>query len=167
MIEWKDVHGYEGLYTVSNQGEIRNRLGQVKATTLNVKGYRYVHLYRNYGQQGLAIHRAVAMAFVPGYEEGLQINHKDGDKLNNSADNLEWVTHEENLRHARETGIVEYKPVIAIPTKPGVGYFFRSICEAVACGFNSGNIYSVLSGRKPTHAGFVWVRPTTTSEGGE
>lgn len=160
MAEWRDIPGYEGFYMASDQGDIRGvKRGQVKTTRPNISGYLCVQLYRDCKQKGIAVHRAVALAFVPGYEPGLEVNHIDGNRLNNAASNLEWVTSLENAEHARETGLIEYVPVLAIPKTPGVGFFFRSVHEATKHGFRSGNIYGVLNGRRPTYAGFMWVRP--------
>lgn len=63
----------------------------------------FIHKRKTYK---FLVHRLVAMAFVPGYEDGLVVNHKDGDKLNNDPDNLEWVTKGENSRHAWEAGLI-------------------------------------------------------------
>ena len=54
----------------------------------------------------LYIHRAIALAFIPNPENKPCINHKDGNKLNNSIDNLEWCTHQENMIHAGKTGLL-------------------------------------------------------------
>lgn len=57
----------------------------------------------------LRVHREIAMAFVPGFRPGLTVNHKDGDKSNNAASNLEWATHSENNQHAYNTGLRQRK----------------------------------------------------------
>jgi hypothetical protein len=55
------------------------------------------------------VHRLVAMAFVPGYEDGLTVNHINGNKLDNSPENLEWVTLSENTKHQWRTGLVDLR----------------------------------------------------------
>lgn len=69
--------------------------------SLTRKGYRRVELR----SQGFAVHRLVALAFIPNPENKPQVNHKDGDKTNNSVENLEWVTGQENHTHKLEHGL--------------------------------------------------------------
>lgn len=120
---WKDVEGYEGLYQVSNEGQVRsldrvvtqqNRTGYAPLTrtyqgkTLSPKldaGYFRLQLSDRVRRKTVAVHILVAQAFCEGYFEGAVVNHKDGNKLNNNANNLEWVTVAENNRHAYKTGL--------------------------------------------------------------
>jgi hypothetical protein len=69
---------------------------------LSNAGYLRTSVYENGKHKNVSIHRLVAMAFVPNPENKPEVNHKDGDKTNNHADNLEWVTGVENKRHCRE-----------------------------------------------------------------
>lgn len=110
MIEhWADIDGYEDLYRVSDQGHVesyysgawkRLRSGQ------NSSGYLCVLLYRAGAASNERVSRLVAQAFVPNPEGKPEINHKDGNKLNNAATNLEWVTHMENMHHAMRLGLL-------------------------------------------------------------
>lgn len=103
---WKDIEGHEGVHQVSNLGNIRSidhidknhrhRKSKILKPRLTRKGYLQVIL-RSY--KPLYIHRAVAMAFVPGYFDGAQVNHKDENKQNNRWDNLEWVTPSYNVNY--------------------------------------------------------------------
>lgn len=115
--EWKVVSGYDGRYEVSNLGRIRSysnaRWGnKAEAKIMKVKqipvGYLQVNLYKPHGggkaDSGL-IHRLVAEAFIPNPAKLPVVNHKDGNKTNNCADNLEWVTASENSFHAVRTGL--------------------------------------------------------------
>jgi len=113
--KWRDIYKYEGLYQVSNKGNVRN-LKTKKLVTLytNAKGYKYVSLYKNHelkiSSKREFVHRLVALAFVPIFSfERNRVNHKDGDKSNNHSYNLEWVTNKENSQHFVKSLRQDYK----------------------------------------------------------
>jgi len=91
-------------YAVDTRGCVINRETGMKLRPRDGgNGYLKVRLYGgNANGSNAAIHRLVAKAFCPGYRDGLVVNHIDGDKHNNRAENLEWCTQQENVRHARE-----------------------------------------------------------------
>ena len=100
MEEWKDIKGYENYYQISSFGRVKNiKTGKILNGDTNNSGYKRVWLYVPVKKR-FFIHRLVAIHFCDGYQEGLVVNHKDGDKLNNLSNNLEWVTHSENDLHA-------------------------------------------------------------------
>lgn len=93
MEEWKNIIGYEGLYEVSNKGNVRNvRRNTLLKLSKNYYGYIRVALSKNGIKTWLRVHRLVAQAFLPNPDNLPQINHKDEDKLNNCVENLEWCT---------------------------------------------------------------------------
>ena len=106
---WKDIQGYEGLYQVSNQGRVRSydricrdgkrRKGRIMKPHKIRSGYYQAALCVDGVRYNLLIHRLVAFAFVDGYAPGLEINHKDEDKANNSASNLEWCNKSYNANY--------------------------------------------------------------------
>lgn len=106
--KWKGMQyngvDYSEWYEVSNLGNIRNtRLKKVReAVNTNKKGYRVgsftMGTIKN--KKSLVFHRIVACTFIPTDDYTLTVNHKDGNKLNNRVDNLEWCTNTENMRHA-------------------------------------------------------------------
>lgn len=107
MIEWRDVPGYGGLIQASNNGTIRRvgyRYGSVHIykPTISRFGYERVHLRVKGVNKIIHLHRLVAMAFLPNPNGYNQINHKDGNKLNNNINNLEWCTCQENCRHRED-----------------------------------------------------------------
>jgi len=119
--EWKDISEFEG-YEVSNFGNIRSinrtcvgRPGVTKGKLLkpfiNRRGYLEVNLFENSKSTPKIIHRLVAKAFIPNLENKPQVNHIDGNKLNNRVDNLEWMSNSENQKHAYSLGLQ--------PTKAG------------------------------------------------
>lgn len=107
--EWKDIVGYEGLYQISNLGRVKalhyHRGKSVGKKCLSPRfpkdRYPYVGLCKDNHVKHAYIHRLVAEYFVPNPDGKPQVNHKDGNKSNNKAENLEWVTPRENTLHAR------------------------------------------------------------------
>jgi hypothetical protein len=113
-IEWRPIKDYEGLYEVSNYGDIK-RLGRtitypcgrkvvlkdmIRARCQNSSGYTIVDLTKNRKGKSYRVHILVAQAFIPNPDNKSQVNHKDFNKTNNHIDNLEWVHPIENTRHA-------------------------------------------------------------------
>lgn len=106
MLEvWKSLPGYEDLYEVSNFGRIKSlrynhtKEAKILSTYVNQNGYMCVKICRQ-GIKQCLVHRLVAMLFVPNTDNKPHINHKDGNKANNTSDNLEWCTRSENQLHA-------------------------------------------------------------------
>lgn len=116
---WKDVVGWEYCYEVSNFGRVKTKSrmrngrsntvvsvsSKIKDTYFDEDGYERVCLYFENKSKLLGVHRLVAEAFIPNPNNLPQVNHKDGDKANNTVDNLEWVTNTENIRHSIQIGI--------------------------------------------------------------
>ena len=106
---WKDIEGYEGKYQVSNCGNVRSlmyhntkgikRISLLKPATDN-RGYFRCALSKNNILKTYKVHRLVAQAFIPNPNNYPQINHLDGNKKNNNAENLEWCTNSVNQIHA-------------------------------------------------------------------
>lgn len=123
---WRDVAGYEGLYQVSNKGRVRSVDHTVKTKTgkdMLVKGimkkpstgkdgYQYINLLHKGKQKRCAVHRLVAIAFIPNPNNKPEVNHIDAIKNNNCVNNLEWVTGQENNQHATISGLIKRTIVI-------------------------------------------------------
>lgn len=108
---WKEIKGYEGLYAISNLGRVK-RLISFKCKVerflkphISTTGYYFVGLYKDAFGRNIKIHRLIATHFIDNPNNLPFINHKDGDKLNNSIQNLEWVTAKENCNHAKENNL--------------------------------------------------------------
>lgn len=101
---WKAVEGYEGLYEISSFGRIKSK-GKIKSQSVDKGGYCTVWLSKNSVQKCLKVHRLVAAAFIPNPLNKATVNHIDGNKQNNSVENLEWATQSENIIHAHKTGL--------------------------------------------------------------
>ena len=97
---------YKG-YKISEDGRVFNKKGDKELSyVLNHKGYKRVELYYEGKRRKYFIHRLVAMLYVENPSNKNQVNHINGDKLNNSYTNLEWVTNRENSEHARNNNLV-------------------------------------------------------------
>ena len=110
---WKDIEGYEGLYCISNLGRVKSLSRILKGRNCNritKEKIRNIFLYSGYlglilctdnKQKKTSIHRLIAKAFVENPNKKCIVNHIDGNKLNNSIENLEWVTMRENSCHSQ------------------------------------------------------------------
>ncbi len=109
MEEWKDIKqffGFERLYQISNKGRVLSvRRQKLLKPYKNNKGYLVVKLCKEYQEEAMRVHRLVAIAFIPNPENKPQVNHKDGNKQNNCAENLEWCDNSHNQKHANEIGL--------------------------------------------------------------
>ena len=104
--------GFEGLYLVSNIGRIESiRAKRLLKMPPPVRGYLRVTLHNNKVKYQIGIARLVALAFVPNPDNKHQVNHINGIKHDNRADNLEWVTASENSLHAYKTGLIDKRHV--------------------------------------------------------
>lgn len=102
---WKDIEGYENLYQISNYGRVKSIIrNKIKHYETNHNGYLRVNLCKKRKIEHKRVHRLVAEAFIPNPQNLPQINHKDGNKLNNCVNNLEWCTPTDNVRHSVEIG---------------------------------------------------------------
>ena len=98
---WKDVIDYEGIYQISNLGNLKNiKTNKIISKTKNGSGYLLVGLIKNSKIKTFRFHRLLAIHFIPNPLNLLCVNHIDSNKLNYSLNNLEWVTHRENVSHA-------------------------------------------------------------------
>jgi len=103
---WKEIKGYEGLYEVSNYGRVKNANGLILKPGDNGRGYMFVNLKHTGLSKSFYVHRLVCIHFLENPNNKPDVNHKDCNKSNNHVDNLEWVTKEENMRHASNNGLL-------------------------------------------------------------
>ena len=163
---WKDIPGYDGYYQISNFGNIRSRVirghGGISSSmhlirpSINKFGYYVVTFSVNKKRKTYRVNRLVISAFI-GIEEGKDVNHIDGDKLNNQLSNLEWCTRSENMHHAYNSGLVSrnktsrainiVKNGIVIKTYPSI------YIAAKKEGLRRSCINEVLTGKRKTHNG--------------
>jgi len=103
--QWREIENYED-YVISDRGRVYSYYTKkfLKPRKGN-SGYFTIILYKNGVYKNHTIHRLVALAFIPNPENKRTVNHIDGCKINNFAENLEWNTHAENNKHAFDNGL--------------------------------------------------------------
>jgi len=100
MEEWRNIYGYENEYQISNLGNVRRVNGQIIHPSLSSKGYLRVNLYRDGKYRTCFVHKLVLQSFTDSATWLEEVNHKDYDRTNNHLDNLEWITHADNVRYS-------------------------------------------------------------------
>ena len=159
--EWRDVVGYEGLYKVSNLGNVysyyvnRNLKG---GYTLD--GYRYVALRKNNVRKNKFVHRLVGIAFIDNPDNLPLINHKDENPRNNCVDNLEWCDYEYNVTYNNahiKRGDNMGKCVYAYYRNGNLIAKYKSVRDASRiAGVSSGSISECCIGNRPAANNIVW-----------
>lgn len=182
---WKDIDGYEGLYQVSNKGNIRslNRKviyvdgrvfkykGKILKKSLN-RGYEYVKISKGSVIKTFKVHRLVAQAFISNPLNLEQVNHKDETKTNNNVSNLEWCSAKYNSNYGTSTerakNHTDYKKLgKERKNKNGKKLYqfslegelikiYPTIREAARNGFDRGAIHRCITGRVNSHKGFIF-----------
>lgn len=178
---WKPVQDYEGLYEVSNFGSVRSLprkagnfhiKGRILKQFKSRQGYYSVCLSKDGTSKTFAVHRLVAISFVPNPENKVTVNHINEDKLDNRAENLEWLTLRENLHYgtraarARET-ITESIGVPVLQISPN-GHSVIKRYESISTAAESVNarpsdIFACI-GSKQKCRGYYWKRVDSVSE---
>ena len=177
---WKDIVGYEGLYQVSNLGNVKSckRIvfyGNNKKQTIHEKilkpdinklGYKRVTLCKYGKTKRMSIHRLVATAFVENPDNKPVVNHIDCNPSNNCVENLEWCTTQENNLYAIKLGRIKpqengkkttCKPVVATNITTGEMFYFESIREAQRqLNIFTSNINGVLKGKRNKTKGYTF-----------
>jgi hypothetical protein len=185
QVVWKPIPGYEGLYKISEYGDVVSlpRNGTIKSERLlkqqMTKGYKSLKLCKNDIVIRYMIHKLVAKAFLKKKRGSQCINHKDGNKLNNHYTNLEYTTFKENTIHAWKIGLCEKarerirkystgrngelngKSIaivqIDIKTKKVINQFVSATFAATETGINRQTISRCCSGTRKTAGGFMWA----------
>jgi len=106
---WKLIPGYEGRYRINEEGHVDSCFfgtWRRRRTSITPTGYHNIALCLRAERREYRLARLVAELFIPNLEDKPEVNHIDGDKDNNHADNLEWMTHEENMAHAAANGLI-------------------------------------------------------------
>ncbi len=175
-MEIKIVNGFNNRYSVSASGNVYSMVKRkegVQATPVkelkpsNNKGYLRVALRREHWNDPLTskyVHRLVAEAFLPnpnGYEE---VNHIDGNKMNNHVSNLEWCSHAQNITHAWETGLstVEMLKEHSVKVFTGTHIVTGEVISLIGqkqlkeAGFTKSSVYHCVNGTRGPHKKFMW-----------
>ena len=187
MEKWKDIDEFKGLYQVSNLGNVRSldaiinckgannidshiRKGRLLKKYKGTTGYYYVNLSKDSKVKLSQVHILVAKAFIPNPEKYKLINHKDGNKLNNAVDNLEWCDYSHNIKEAYRIGLRKNKykgkygkeaqfskPLLQFSID---GKFIKEWENASQVnrelGYCAENIRSVCKGRRKIANGYKW-----------
>ena len=166
---WKDINGYEGLYQVSDIGRVRGAKGILKPGKAN-NGYLHVSLCKDHSKRTFSVHRLVAMAFVTNTDpiNNNIVNHKDENRGNNVASNLEWCTPKHNLNYgsyplrnsntrkalfSNRDNNWKCKRIVNIDT----GEIFRSIADAGEKYYiDKSSIAKVCRGQRKKAGGYRW-----------
>ena len=149
---WKDIKGYEGLYQISNLGNVKSLerykqnhgvtqlVGEkIKSTRLLSSGYLVTDLYKDNKSKTAKIHRLVAETFIPNPNSKETVNHIDGNKLNNRVDNLEWATHREQNDHFYKIGLKSKESI-----NKAIQSMIKSTSKQVQC-LTTNKIYNSIN----------------------
>lgn len=177
--EWRDVPEFDGLYQVSNLGRVKSldRIikrsngkilplkGRLLKPETDKNGYQLVHLSKDGEGKKFLVHRLVYIAFNGEIPEGMEVNHINEVKSDNQIENLNLMTHAENVNwgtrnqrsaKARINHPIRSKPVVGYDEKDNVVVTFPSASEAERNGFYQSNVAACCRGERLTYKGLIW-----------
>lgn len=160
---YRDIQGYEGLYAVSNFGNVKNtRRNKVLKCKITKWGYHKVNLSKDGVLKTYLVHRLVADTFIPNPDNLPQINHRDECKTNNRVDNLEWCsdgynqnygTRNERISRSKINSPLISKPIVCVET----GIVYQSGYDVERrLGYDQGNVCNCCNGKNKTAYGYHW-----------
>ena len=171
MALWKEVAGYEGLYLVSDGGDVialpkcvrsgdkiiqrRSKALKTHLRGKNGRFYEAVTLSKNGETRSFSVHRLVAESFLPNPDALPEVNHKDENPRNNHVENLEWCTRQYNIDYSKS------KPITQISEDGAIVKAFKSIAEASRkTGIGRTSINNALTGWAQSAGGYRWAYST-------
>lgn len=172
MEEWKDIVGYNGRYKISNKGNVKTtsykNTGEERILSARINcGYNRVVLYKNGKGTNKFVHRLVAEHFIPNPNNYKEVNHIDGDKLNNNIENLEWTSAKQNTTHAVITKL-RILPTYKVIQKDKNGkkfYEWDSVYDICSNNqYNPSVIYKCCENKIKSAYGFIWEYGTRDTE---
>lgn len=156
---WKDIQNYEGLYKISNYGNIvslkhawGNRdVARIVSQHITKKGYKRVGLHKDNKSKLYMVHRLVAETFISNPTKEQEINHKNYDRTDNYVNNLEWLSHTQNVRYSKAKKVNQYD-------------LNNNLIKMWDCardaereiGVDHGQISKCCNGKQKTHRGYIW-----------
>ena len=155
---WKEISGYEGLYEVSDLGRVKslnyNRTGMenILKPGTNHKGYLQLSLYKDGHVKTVKVHRLVAEAFIPNTHGLETVNHKDEDKTNNVASNLEWMTRADNKRYSANKSVQMFDK----ETGELLATFPSTMEASRITGIKQPSISECCRGKLKSTGGYIW-----------
>ena len=186
---WRDIPEFEGYYEISNLGRVKTKARNIKKFLKYnyhnqpikeriikqrlTQGYPSVSLWKDRKLYNKTLHRLLAKAFIPNPNNYPVVNHIDGNKLNNSLDNLEWCTHQHNTNEAyrlglnniskkqieqiRKLGYKSGKKVAQMDLEGNIIKIYNSGRQAsLELGISQGNISLCCNGKKEKTNGYKW-----------
>ena len=153
----KDIKNYEGLYAVTENGQVWSYKSQkFLKPYLRDNGYLSVGLHKDGIRKNHLIHRLVAEAYLPNPDNKSQVNHIDEDKSNNDINNLEWVSAKENINYGTRTERA-VKAVSKLIYCVELNRTFDSSAQAAReLGLCQSTITACCRGKRQTHGGYHW-----------
>jgi hypothetical protein len=156
------IKGFDD-YSITKDGQVfSHKTNKLKKPFMLITGYIGIQLYKDNKKKNYSVHRLVAETYLINFESKMQVNHIDGNKINNHISNLEWVTPKENMKHALDNGLrkkyypkcVTYKLVLDTLT----GIFYNDIKEASKySNYNYRYLRGMLNGNHKNKTSLVYA----------